>query len=46
LLVRTPKKKGPYHDILYAILKEDYQECRYYSFLDTIHRHVQMRIKW
>jgi hypothetical protein len=28
------------------MLKEDYHECRYYSFLDLIKRQVELRLQW
>ena len=45
IVVRTPRKKGPYQDLLSTVLKEEYPDCRYFSFLDTLHRQVQMRLK-
>lgn len=45
VIVKTPKKKGPYQEYLQSLLKEEYQECKYFSFLDSIHRHAQTRLK-
>jgi hypothetical protein len=41
LIIKTPHKKGPFGELVSNILKEDYHECNYYTFLDTLHRQVQ-----
>jgi hypothetical protein len=45
LVIRTPKRKGPFDELCNAMLKEDYHECRYYSFLDLIKRQVELRLQ-
>lgn len=45
LLVSTAMRKGPYQEMVNWALKEDYPECRYFSFLDSIHRLAQTRMK-
>jgi len=45
LQIKTINKKGHFTEYIASILKEDYQECRFYSFMDLLHKEVQLRLK-
>jgi hypothetical protein len=45
LMVRTPRSKNSFHEILQSLLKEDYNECKYLAWMDNVHREVQVRLK-
>ena len=45
LQIRTIKKKGLFTEFVTSVLKEDYQDCKFYTFMDLLRGEIQLRLK-